>query len=36
MRTGLSTGSIRMFSKVKELGMDIPATLLGRANEVIE
>jgi hypothetical protein len=32
----LRTGSISMFSKVKALCIDISATLLGRASEVIE
>ncbi|WP_354172221.1 MULTISPECIES: hypothetical protein [unclassified Bradyrhizobium] len=31
--SGLKTGSIPMFSKVKALGIDIPATLRGRAND---
>jgi hypothetical protein len=33
---GLKIGSIPMFWKVKASGIDIPATRLGRANEVIE
>jgi hypothetical protein len=32
----MTTHCIPMFSKVKALGIDIPATLLGGANEVIE
>lgn len=34
--SGLKTGSIPIFSKVKALGIDIPATLLARTNEAIE
>ncbi|WP_354202937.1 hypothetical protein [Bradyrhizobium sp. JR4.1] len=33
--SGLKTGSIPMFSKVKALDIDIPATLRGRANSTL-